>query len=190
MEHSGESVSLAAKPIGVLQRFFGGKHGERTLGWVSFAESFILPIVTDPFLIAVVLADGKKWFRATVITTVTSVLGALAAYVLGYFFWGAVGADLLATFHFEDAFQSTEQYLAKGVVAFTLIGAITPVPYKLVAILSGVFHLALVPFVLASLFGRFTRYVIVAYAVYRFGGLTHLFRAWREKRASRKGHIG
>ncbi len=50
-----------------------------------------------------------------------------------------------------------------------LIGAVTPVPYKVVTIASGVAQMDFLAFTLASIVGRGARYFAVAGALYVFG---------------------
>jgi membrane protein DedA with SNARE-associated domain len=50
-----------------------------------------------------------------------------------------------------------------------LIAAITPIPYKVFTIASGVFTFDFWSFVLASIIGRSTRFFIVAGLIWKFG---------------------
>ena len=51
----------------------------------------------------------------------------------------------------------------------TAIGAVTPVPYTIVAWVVAVLQGSLLVFTLASVLGRGFRYGVVGYATYRFG---------------------
>lgn len=133
------------------------------LGGLSFAESFILPILTDPFLVLVIASHPKRWARAVLVTSVTSVAGALCAYALGHFFWDAVGLSVLDFFHAHEAFARMSSLAIRGAFIFPLIGTITPIPFKITAIVSGVFGLNPVLFALAALIGRGGRYLFVGY---------------------------
>lgn len=153
-------------------------HGARWLrsrfsGWIlaaiSFAESIFAPILIDPFLIALIIASPKRWHVYTVISIVASVLGGLCAYVLGAFLFDTFGSQLLAFFKLESAFAAVMAKAAAGSFMFVLIGAITPIPYKLVALSAGLLHINFVVFVIASIIGRTIRLGFVGYITHMFG---------------------
>lgn len=154
-----------------MLRAFSPKRTEWALAIVSFLESSFVPIVTDPFMVGAIALHRERWHRYVLVTVVSSVLGACAAYFVGAFFWNAFGAQLLAWMHAEQAFEDVRALVTRGEVMFTLIGAITPVPYKLTSLAGGVFHFNFGLFIAASLFGRYVRYVVVGYLAYI--GRTH-----------------
>jgi uncharacterized membrane protein YdjX (TVP38/TMEM64 family) len=51
----------------------------------------------------------------------------------------------------------------------TILGAITPIPYTLVAWVIAALKGNVVMFIIASIIGRTLRYAVVGYSVYRFG---------------------
>ncbi|MDE0883308.1 MAG: DedA family protein, partial [Myxococcota bacterium] len=51
----------------------------------------------------------------------------------------------------------------------TLAAAITPIPYKVFTISSGVFKFPFIPFLLASIIGRAFRFFLVAALIRKFG---------------------
>jgi len=154
------------------------RHGARWLrsrfsGWIlagiSFAESVFAPILIDPFLIALIIASPKRWFTYTVISIVSSVLGGIVAYFLGAFLFDTFGTQLLAFFKLEGAFASVMTQVAAGGFMFVLIGAITPIPYKLVALAAGLLHIHFIVFLIASIIGRTIRLGIVGFVTHMFG---------------------
>ncbi len=105
--------------------------------------------------------------KAVVVTIITSVLGGLAAFLAAYFFQALVfsfmAPDMAAQFHdLTSRFQDQT-------LALTVIGAVTPVPYTLVAIVAGFMKGNALVFVLASLVGRGIRYGVAGYVIYLFG---------------------
>ncbi len=73
-------------------------------------------------------------------------------------------------FYGKDAYFEEFQtnYNAWGAWA-VLIAGVTPFPYKVVTILSGVTSLSLPVFILASIFARALRFFIVAALLWKFG---------------------
>lgn len=144
-------------------------HARWTLFWVSFAESSVFPIPPDAMLLPMALADRKNWLRLTFICTAGSVLGGLLGYVLGYFFFETAGQWVVQTYHLESAFQKFHDGFNEYGVWIILAKGLTPIPYKLVTIASGVAHFPLLPFILASILTRGLRFLLVAYLAYKFG---------------------
>ena len=143
-------------------------HAELYLAGVSFTESSFFPIPPDVLLAPMALARPERWWRLAVITTVTSVLGGLLGYLIGYVAIEAVTPVLHRVGywqHFETAHVWFERY---GFWAIFAAG-FTPIPYKVFTIAAGAAHMALLPFTLGSLVGRGARYLLVAGLV-RWGG--------------------
>lgn len=152
-------------------------HAQGILGFLSFSESVCAPIITDPFLVAIILTDRARWLRYTIITIITSVLGGLAAYFLGALFFEVFGLWLLDTFSLHTLFIESTQNISGAGFWFIFLGALTPIPYKLVALVGGFVWLPLWSFVLASLIGRSIRFLITGYLAYWFGPMAlELFR--------------
>jgi len=152
-----------------IRKILESKHVEKALGLFSVAESSFLPVFTDPVLIAVTITKPLRWARYALITTVTSVIGGAIGYGIGYIFFDTIGQGLIATYGLEEVFLKTQTIFDGNVVTFTLIGAITPLPYKLVAITGGLLKINLPLFIIASLIGRAFRFYLVAYITKTFG---------------------
>lgn len=158
-------------------KWVSSPHSQFILGLVSYSESVIAPVVTDPFLVAIILADRARWIRYTVITILTSVLGGVTAYILGAVFFDVFGVWLIDILQGEDVFAEVTERLADNGFLFVILGALTPIPYKLVALASGFGMLPLVVFILASFIGRSVRFFITGYLSYAFGpAAIELFR--------------
>lgn len=142
-------------------------------GWIlaaiSFAESVFAPILIDPFLVALILADRAKWLYYTSISIFASVVGGLAGYALGFLFFDTVGAALVDAFGLTNQFNDIASNFDSNGFVFVLIGAFTPIPYKLVAIASGLLHINILTFIVASIFGRIFRLGLVGFAAYALG---------------------
>jgi membrane protein YqaA with SNARE-associated domain len=148
---------------------FRQRHEYGFLGTISFTESAFLPILTDPFLLAMTLAKPHMWLRYTLVAAATSVLGGLFGYFLGAVFFELVGSKIISFYNLENLFAETVASVDRGAFLFTLLGAFTPIPYKLTAIVGGMLHINLGVFIVASIIGRLARFMLVGYVCYRFG---------------------
>lgn len=146
-----------------------GKYAEWILAGIAFAESMFAPILIDPFLIAMIFAHRDRWKRYILISVVASVLGGVAGYAIGALFFEAIGAQVIAAFGLEESFASVARNIDRNGFVFVLIGAFTPIPYKIVAVASGLLHVNILTFIVASVFGRFFRLALVGFAAYAVG---------------------
>ena len=145
------------------------RHAMRVLALVSFAESSVFPIPPDAMLVPMVLAHrDRAWAMATV-CTIASVLGGILGYAIGYFLFEAVGRPILDFYGYQEDFQRFADAYNEWGLWIILIKGLTPIPYKLVTIASGVAHFDPTVFILASIATRGARFFIVAALLRRFG---------------------
>ena len=139
------------------------------LGVVSFVESSFFPIPPDVMLIPMVLANRQKaWWYAT-IATVTSVLGGLLGYAIGYYLYDAVGLPILEFYGKANALDGFIKFVHEYGVPAVIIKGMTPIPYKVVTIAAGVAKMDLPAFIAASIVARAMRFYLVAGVLYYFG---------------------
>ncbi|MFT7507787.1 MAG: membrane protein YqaA with SNARE-associated domain [Acidimicrobiales bacterium] len=150
-------------------KWLKSKHATWILAMISFAESLFAPILIDPFLIALIIATPKKWKLYTIVSIIASIMGGIVAYILGFLFFETLGIKIIEFYSLQGTFESISQNLDKSGFAFVLVGAFTPIPYKIVAIASGVLHISFVTFVVASTFGRVLRLGLVGVATQAVG---------------------
>ena len=156
-------------------------HAERYLSLVSFVESSFFPIPTAVMLAPMVMAErARAWWLATV-ATMTSVAGGVFGYVIGFFFFEQLGQPILEAYGLQDKFVDMKTWFDQYGIWLIFMAGLTPIPYKLFTITSGVLSLAIVPFVLASLVGRASQFFLVA-AFLKYGGekIEPVLHQWME----------
>ena len=145
------------------------KGARPALAFFSFLESSIFPIPPDALLIPMVLAKREQWWRLALLCTVASILGAVLGYAIGVFAFDWIGQPILTAYGAEDKFDRIagwyNEYGGWGV----LFAAITPFPYKVLTIFSGVTGLNFATFIVVSIIGRSFRFFLVAFLLYKFG---------------------
>ena len=152
-----------------MMRTASDKRAPYALGTVSFMESSFFPIPPDVMLIPMVLSNRQKAWRYALIATVTSVLGGLLGYAIGYFAYEAIGMPILKFYGKEHALDTFIQFVHEyGVPAIIIKGA-TPIPFKVVTIAAGVAKMDLLAFIGASIVARSMRFFLVAGLLYFFG---------------------
>lgn len=142
---------------------------------VSFIESSFFPIPPDVMLIPMILAAPKKAWNLAGIATAGSVIGAYLGYAIGFYFFQLIAEPLLNFYGYLEKFNSfKELYNQYG--AWIVFGAgITPFPYKIITIASGVVHMNLLVFTVASLIARGMRFFLVAWLLKQYGETMRVF---------------
>ncbi|MBT3334544.1 MAG: DedA family protein [Rhodospirillaceae bacterium] len=147
----------------------GHRHANWALGAVSFIESSVFPIPPDVILIPMVLAQRQRALLIAAICTVASVLGGLLGYAIGLYLFDAIGQPILEFYGYGEKFASFQSRYIEWGVWIVLIAGLTPFPYKVITIASGVAGLSLPVFLVASIVARGLRFAIVAALLWRFG---------------------
>jgi membrane protein YqaA with SNARE-associated domain len=147
-----------------------GRYAVPALAGVSFAESSFFPLPPDLMLIPMCLADRKRAFYYAGLCTIASVIGGLFGYAIGYFFYETIGRWLLDLYGgSEHWYAELADFFQKYGAAIILIKGLTPFPFKVITILSGMVKLDLMVFVAASIVARAGRFYLVAGLLYLYG---------------------
>ncbi len=139
------------------------------LALVSFAESSFFPVPPDALLVPMALARPERAWRLAAICTVASVLGGMLGYLIGYAFYDAVALPLIHFYHLEARADAFVAGFREYGLAIILIKGLTPIPYKIVTITSGLAHFDFGLFVAASVVTRGARFFLLAALLRRFG---------------------
>ena len=113
------------------------RHAPYALAAVAFAESSVFPIPPDVLLAPMALAQPRRaWFYA-LICTIASVLGGMLGYAIGALLFDTVGQWLIHFYGYADRMASLKEAYAKWGALIILFKGLTPIPFKLVTIVSG-----------------------------------------------------
>ena len=165
------------KPPGLIRRLYhwtvswaDHKAGTHALFWLSFAESSFFPIPPDVLLMALCFGKREKAFKYALVCTIGSVLGGVAGWLIGWGLRDTVAMPLLAFF---DPSGHTREKIEVWYAAYgfwgILIAAITPIPYKVFTVFSGMMSYNLPLLILASVLGRGFRFYAVSAMIRIFG---------------------
>ncbi len=153
------TVSWAEHPAGTWALFF-----------ISFMESSFFPIPPDILLMALCFGAREKWLKYAFVCTAGSVLGGIAGWGIGWGLRETVAIPLLGMF---DPTGETQKQIETmyGIYGFwgILIAAITPIPYKVFTVFSGMANYSLPLLIIASIIGRGFRFYLVAGLIRLFG---------------------
>ena len=128
----------------------------------SITESVVNPVPVEVILIPSVIKFRKKFIKFALIASIMSTIGALIGYLLGFYL------EEYMIRNFIDLSDFGELYGSYGPLII-LIGAVTPFPFKLVTIASGIFKINVFYLIIYSFIGRYFRYQIVTAMTYIIG---------------------
>lgn len=136
-------------------------YAERYLGALSFAESSFFPIPPDVMLAPMCVADRGRAWRFAAVTTVTSLLGGIAGYAVGYYVFELV-EPWVHRMGYWDGYLHVREWFSEWGVWAVFVAGFSPIPYKIFTIAAGATVLNFPGFVIASFIGRGARFFLVA----------------------------
>ncbi len=144
-------------------------HALFILAIIAFAESSFFPIPQEALMIPMIVAAPHRAWLVAGVALLASVAGAVLGYAIGYLFYDTVGIQLLEFYGKADRYEEFKAlYTDHGVLAVA-IGAITPFPFKVTTIVSGLLQMNFALFVIVCLLGRGFRFFLIAALLRRFG---------------------
>ena len=173
---NGNTLSVIKAPLGWFRKMYGWtihwsktKNAPYALFGIAFIESSFFPIPPDVLLIAMVVAQRKKWLLNATICTAGSVLGALLGYFIGRVLFETAGKLIVDTYHLEAVVAMIGKKYQENAFLTIFTAAFTPIPYKAITITAGLFRISLPVLIIASIIGRAGRFFLVAGALRIFG---------------------
>jgi len=166
----------------MLKRFYdwtietaAGPNAMWALIAISFAESSFFPIPGDVLLIPMMLARPQAAWRLAAIATLASVAGGMLGYAIGFYGFDLIGRPILEFYHAMHRYDALKAGFAQWGVWIIIIKGLTPIPYKLVTIASGVAHFDIWAFIGASIISRSIRFFLLAALLWWFGSAVRDF---------------
>ena len=140
------------------------------LYFLSFIEAIFFPIPVDPLLAILVLNNKEKYIQLTIFCTLASVFGGIIGWFLGYI----IGEEIEELFTVipwikNDSFNGVKTAFDENGILIIFLGAFTPLPFKIISVTSGIFHVNILAFFVMSLIGRGLRFFLVSLIVKNFG---------------------
>ncbi len=125
---------------------------------ISFTEAIIQPVPPDPFITGGT-AFGLVPINAALVATIGSVSGGLVAYILGKF----LGEPVFLKLFKKKWYEKGEILFRKYGIWAVIVAGLTPIPFKVICWLAGIFEMPVLGFILGAIIGRLPRFVIMAY---------------------------
>lgn len=145
------------------------RHALVILGVVAFIESSVFPIPPDVLLIPMVLAARRRAWVIASVCTAASVAGGVAGYGIGYYLFDSFGRPLLELYGYMENFAVFQAQFNVWGAWIVAVAGLTPFPYKIITIASGVTGLNPMVFMVASVLSRGLRFFMLAGLLWYFG---------------------
>jgi membrane protein YqaA with SNARE-associated domain len=145
------------------------RHAEPWLFGISFAESSFFPIPPDVMLAPMCFARPERAYRYALVCTIASVLGALLGYAIGYWLFETVGSAIISVFGYGGKEEELRAQYGEYGAWIIFIKGVTPIPFKLVTIVSGAMAFSIPIFIAACVVTRGIRFFVVAWLFKTFG---------------------
>lgn len=142
--------------------------GEPGLFSLAFIEASFFLVPPEVLLTPMIIKGINNAYILATIAAIGSVCGAVFGYYIGL--WGGRPIALKVLSSKADfAITKAEEFFERYGSAAILIAAFTPIPYKVFTVTAGICRMKLLGFILYSLLGRTSRYLIFAYLLLHFG---------------------
>ncbi|MBO5696752.1 MAG: DedA family protein, partial [Alphaproteobacteria bacterium] len=149
------------------------KSESRAYSWIVFlltvCESIFLFIPPEVFMTPAIVASKKRALPITISASLGSLVGGAIAYFIGMWLYDSVGMWLIETFSNPELIETAiKPMFSKYGIMIIVLTAVTPIPYKLLAIWLGFIGYPLWIFLSVSAIFRTGRFAIIGYLLYRF----------------------
>lgn len=147
----------------------GHHHAGRVLAFISFIESSFFPIPPDTLLIPMVIEKREKAWNYAFVCTLASVLGAFLGYAVGMFFFEVIGQPIISLYGKAEEFRNLQAVFDKNGWWIVFTAGLTPFPFKVITIASGLFALNPLVFLIGCIVSRGMRFYAVAALLWKYG---------------------
>ena len=156
-----------------FSEFILQKSESRGYSWLVFfltiCESIFLFIPPEVFMTPPIIANKRRALPITIAASLGSIVGGAIAYMIGLWLYDSVGVWLIETFSNPELIESAiKPMFSKYGILIIVMTAVTPIPYKLLAIWLGFIGYPMLLFLAVSAIFRTGRFAIIATLLYFF----------------------
>lgn len=145
--------------------------------WVVFVmtifESIFLFIPPEVFMTPAIVSDKKRAFPITTAAAIGSVVGGAIAYMIGLWLFDTVGIWLIQHVASMEKFELTQSLFNQYGILIIILTAITPIPYKVLAICAGFLQYPVLVFLGVSAIFRTGRFALIGFLLWKFQGFAN-----------------
>jgi membrane protein YqaA with SNARE-associated domain len=154
------------------ERLAGSNGALGLLTAVSIAESALLPLPVDAVALPMMAAARRRIPAIVLVGALTSVVGGVLGYLIGVFGFEVIGEPAIGLFGATEDFAAIQEQISenwRSGVWIIFLGAVTPIPFKLVCIGAGFTGFPFWVFLVVALAGRVLRFAVFGALFWFFG---------------------
>jgi membrane protein YqaA with SNARE-associated domain len=136
--------------------------------FMTVCESIFLFIPPEVFMTPPIIANKKRTLQTILAAALGSLVGGAIAYMIGLWLFDSVGVWLIDNFASMEKFEMAKAMFIKHGLFIIVLTAVTPIPYKLMAICAGFMGFPALLFLGVSAIFRTGRFAIVGILLWRF----------------------
>ena len=160
------------------ERLAGSTKALGLLAAVSIAESALLPLPVDAVSLPMMAAARRRIPMIVLVGALTSVIGGVLGYLIGVFGFELIGEPAIALFGATEDFAAIQERIGENWqsgVWIIFLGAVAPIPFKLVCIGAGFTGFPFWIFLAVALGGRVLRFAAFGALFWFFGPAANRF---------------
>ena len=144
----------------------------------AFADASFLPLPVTTIFLILALLNAKKTFKYALFVVLGTVAGASAGYLIGHYAWLKPNGQFTGFVQFlfnnvpgfsEDAYNKIHHLFIRWDYWILCAAAFTPVPYGVFSILSGVFEINILIFLLTTFVTQMIKFSLLALITAKLG---------------------
>lgn len=149
------------------------KSESRAYAWIVFiltvCESIFLFVPPEVFMTPPIIANKKRAVPITIAASLGSIVGGAIAYLIGAWLWDSLGQWIINTFTNPELIETAiKPMFSKYGILIIVLTAVTPIPYKLLALWLGFIGYPILIFLGVSAIFRTGRFATIAALLYFF----------------------
>lgn len=161
---------LKTRLIAWVQGFAEKPYAFATLFFHSLADSSFFPVTIDITFIPISLASPKKSYLFALWAILGSLLGAVLSYFIGMELMVTLGEQIVKMYNAEQTWLKMLETFRGEYAEWTLaVASLTPLPFSLATLASGVAEMDFTKFLAICIVGRTIRFLILAFLINKFG---------------------
>ena len=145
--------------------------------WVVFVmtifESIFLFIPPEVFMTPAIVSDKKRAVPITAAAAIGSIVGGAIAYMIGLWLFDTVGIWLIQHVASMEKFELTQSLFNQYGILIIILTAVTPIPYKVLAICAGFLQYPVLVFLGVSAIFRTGRFALIGFLLWKFQGFAN-----------------
>ena len=135
---------------------------------MTICESIFLFVPPEVFMTPAIIANKKRAVPVVLAATIGSIVGGAISYMIGLWLFDTIGIWLIQHVASMEKFELTQSLFNQYGILIIILTAVTPIPYKVLAICAGFLQYPVLIFLGVSAIFRTGRFALIGFLLWRF----------------------